>query len=438
MSHVVLVAGLGFGDEGKGSTVDHLTRKYKAHTVVRYSGGSQAAHNVITDDGKHHTFSQFGSGTLAGADTHLSRHMLVNPISLFSEEKHLREIGCSSPLDYLTVERKALVTNPFQIAANRLNELSRDKQRHGSCGMGIGETVADALARPEEALCIADLENPSVMREKLVLSCRHKFKQFEGKSLPLSRATSREWNILNDEKGVVDYCVEVYSQFARHVQFVDESYLKGAMSKGTTIFEGAQGVLLDESYGFHPYTTWSNTTFHNADSLLNEAGHRGSVERLGITRTYATRHGAGPFTTEDSQLVIPEAHNGDGDWQQGFRRGHFDLVLFRYAKAVIGHLDGLVLTHVDRLHDDFQVCKAYDWGGAQTWKLNLPTTLKAQEALTNLLFLARPVYKWLPTESVQPLALILEEAAGCPITTYSFGPCAKDKRSVSCPLSISI
>ncbi|MCE9597142.1 MAG: adenylosuccinate synthetase, partial [Spirochaetia bacterium] len=69
-----VVAGLGYGDEGKGSVTDFLVRKFGAGLVVRYNGGPQAAHNVVAPidaiGGKAipHCFAQFGSGTLAGAE----------------------------------------------------------------------------------------------------------------------------------------------------------------------------------------------------------------------------------------------------------------------------------------------------------------------------------------------------------------------------------
>ena len=43
----IVTVGLGFGDEGKGATVDYLTRQFRSDLVVRYSGGAQAAHNVV-------------------------------------------------------------------------------------------------------------------------------------------------------------------------------------------------------------------------------------------------------------------------------------------------------------------------------------------------------------------------------------------------------
>src|SRR5215210_5965423 len=93
-NRAILIADLGYGGAGKGSIVDYLTRTTGAHTVIRYNGGAQAAHNVITPDGRHHTFAQFGSGTFVpGTRTHLSRYMLVDLLALLAEAEHLRAVG---------------------------------------------------------------------------------------------------------------------------------------------------------------------------------------------------------------------------------------------------------------------------------------------------------------------------------------------------------
>src|SRR5689334_12757201 len=92
MQHAFLTVDLGFGDAGKGSIVDFLSREHLAHTVVRYNGGAQAAHRVVAAGTKprEHVFAQFGSGTLAGAATHLSRFMLLDPLAMLAEEQHLQ------------------------------------------------------------------------------------------------------------------------------------------------------------------------------------------------------------------------------------------------------------------------------------------------------------------------------------------------------------
>src|SRR5687768_12378377 len=114
----VIVIGLGFGDEGKGAVVDALCGDGSVSTVVRFNGGAQAAHNVIAG-GRHHTFSQFGSGTLAGVPTWLSRHVLVEPIALATESRELEAIGVPDPLSLMSIDAQALLTTPFHVAANR-------------------------------------------------------------------------------------------------------------------------------------------------------------------------------------------------------------------------------------------------------------------------------------------------------------------------------
>src|SRR5688572_14625628 len=165
----IILSGLGYGDEGKGTWTDFLARTEQVHTVVRFNGGAQAGHNVVTPDGRHHTFAQFGSATFVrGVSTHLSRFMLLNPLRLRREDAELRALGVSDALDRLTVDWRALVTTPFQVAANRLRELARGDARHGSCGMGIGETMEDWLAFGDRMLVAGDLAVVDTVRTRLL------------------------------------------------------------------------------------------------------------------------------------------------------------------------------------------------------------------------------------------------------------------------------
>src|ERR671935_3045894 len=100
----IILGGLGYGDEGKGATVDFLARTEPVHTVVRFNGGPQAGHNVVTPDGRHHTFSQFGSAAFVpGVLTYLARPVLVNPLNAFREAEHLRAVGVPDAFDRLVV-----------------------------------------------------------------------------------------------------------------------------------------------------------------------------------------------------------------------------------------------------------------------------------------------------------------------------------------------
>src|SRR5437588_7079917 len=101
MRRAIITVGLGFGDEGKGATVDYLARRFEADLVVRYCGGSQAGHNVQLPDGRRHTFSQFGAGTLADTParprTYLGPNVIIDPVALPREAEHLIEMGVPDP-----------------------------------------------------------------------------------------------------------------------------------------------------------------------------------------------------------------------------------------------------------------------------------------------------------------------------------------------------
>ncbi|PRX96074.1 adenylosuccinate synthetase [Allonocardiopsis opalescens] len=413
--HTVVVD-LGFGDCGKGTVVDWLCRGHRAEAVVRFNGGAQAAHNVVAPDGRHHTFAQLGAGTFVpGVLTHLSRFTLVDPLALAAEADHLAEIGVPDALDRLTVDRRALLTTPYHRAANRARETARGTERHGSCGMGIGETARYALAEPDEAPTAGDCAAPRTLRRKL--------------------AALRDR--LTDELGPLDAppvedCAAAFTAFAESVALVGEDHLPALLAAGPVVFEGAQGVLLDEWRGFHPYTTWSTTTAHNALELLAEAGDGTPPLRLGVLRTTTTRHGPGPLVTEDAALTaaLPEAHNGPGRWQGAFRVGHFDAVAHAYATAATGGVDEVALTHLDApaRAPGMGLCTAYRIDGELVAALEPgpPGDLAAQARLTERLLRAEPVIAPAPADWPEAVA----EVVGAPVTLLSSGPRATDKRDL--------
>jgi adenylosuccinate synthase len=418
-----IVVDLGFGDAGKGGLVDFLVREHRAHTVARFNGGAQAAHNVVLPDRRHHTFSQFGSGTFVpGVKTHLSRFMLVDPAALVAEERHLRSIGVGDAFERLSVDERAIVVTPYQKAANRLREMSRGDGRHGSCGMGIGETMADFVADERAVLRVGELLDGGRLREKLRALQAAKRREVEALPLSRGRMVERELRLLQDV-GTVEEFAAVFADVARRVQVMPSS---AEVVRGNVVFEGAQGVLLDEWHGFHPHTTWSTTTFANAETLLAECGYGAEITRIGATRAYLTRHGAGPFVTEDAALSrrLPEAHNRTNDWQHGFRVGWMDLAMMRYALEVVGGVDELAVTCVDHLDllEELKICTGYR--GGKTLRVDRTQDLAHQERMGNMLRDYRPVYEAVTrADYVETLA----ERLGVPVGIASHGPTFRDK-----------
>ena len=412
MKHVIVVD-LGYGDAGKGTIVDWLCSPRgggPVHTVVRFNGGAQAGHNVVTTNGRQHTFAQFGSGTFTpGVRTHLSRFVLVDPLALAAEAAHLAAIGIPDALDRLTIDRDALLVTPYHQAANQARERARGKNRHGSCGMGIGEAASYALRRRAGAPRVADCASPRALGRKLS---------------QLADQVTSELGPL-DGPPVADLC-DAYQAFANRVQLVGSGYLNHVLHAGPVVFEGAQGVLLDEWRGFHPYTTWSATTFANAETLLAETGE--TAVRLGVVRCYLTRHGPGPFPTEDPTLELPEPHNRHGTWQGPFRAGHLDAVALRYATEVAGGLDAVALTHLDTAaRAPLRLGRSYRIDGQRLERIvpGPERDLVWQERLTRMLLRARPVY----ADPGGDWPGVIEEILGAPVAILSHGPTVADKNA---------
>jgi adenylosuccinate synthase len=402
----VIVVDLGYGDAGKGTVVDWLCATRPVHTVVRFNGGAQAAHTVVRPDGRHHTFAQFGSGSFHGVRTHLSRYAVVDPLALVVEAEHLAAVGVPGALGLLTVDRDALLATPYHRAANRAREAARGTERHGSCGMGVGEAVAYALEFPAGAPRAGDCLRPTVLRHRLG-ALRDRLSTVDGiRDLPPVGAVA-----------------DAFLAFGSCVSIVDgDAELGRALGAGTVVFEGAQGVLLDEWHGFHPYTTWSTTTFANAEALLAGAG--GTAYRLGVLRTFTTRHGPGPLVTEDPTLAVTDPYNPTNPWQGRFRVGNFDAIAHRYALDVAGGVDGIALTHLDTAarHPELKLCTRYD--GTAALAPGPPGDLDRQERLTRRLLGTRPVYAGTPTDWVGAVT----DALSTPVVLTSSGPTAADKR----------
>jgi len=405
-----IATGLGWGDEGKGSVIDALCRYSDIDYVVRYNGGSQAAHNVCLPDGRHHTFAQFGSGSFVpGVATILSHHMMVNPLSFMVEREvlHSKGIAMSTPAPdpRVYVDRRALVTTPYHMQLNRAREAARGVARHGTTGMGISETVLDSLARPNDVLCCGDLNDD--FRAKLEATRDYLYGDMERLG-----ATDQFQRI------DIDYVIDQYKHFRHMVSIVTTDDIKVLLqtAKGVA-FEGAQGILLDQDYGFHPHTTWSTTTAHNAHGLVHDYELEEPC-KLGITRTYHTRHGEGPFPTENFLCDMPEPHNGDDSFPGQFRTGYLDMSLLRYAIDCNQGIDGLVVNHAD--YPQTQYCVD---NGIRMY--HTPRNLREQEGMTRQAWHSAPASGYYGTPDNWPEAIA--EMLEVKLFMVGHGPTHEDK-----------
>ena len=422
------VLGLGFGDCGKGLFTDFLCRRWQAHTVVRFNGSSQAGHNVVLPNGLHHTFSQFGSGSfIPDTATVLASPVVVHPAAMLVENDFLKKTGVNDALDRMIIDARCRVITPFHQAAGRLRELNRGPAAHGTCGAGAGETVSHSLNHPAEAIHYGDLQNPVTVRAKLEIIRKSLLAEFNETDMQSHKQTGYELKILKDEN-ISDKWLEQVSTLLKSVPPASCDAVSSRCNlNGTVIFEGAQGLLLDEWRGFHPHTTWSSTHSDAVDALALDLLLPEPVTHYGVLRTYLTRHGNGPLPTHDPNLnYLHEPHNSSDTWQGEFRRAHPDGVLLRYALSNIGTLSGLLISHLDIFDKGASLrwCSKYesiDSGYIEVIPSSAEQDLRHQMKLTELLKQASPVYDQEPVASADSFLGKLAELTDAPVSFGSYG-----------------
>ena len=352
MKRATVIIGANYGDEGKGLLTDfHAATAGPDALVVRFNGGAQAGHTVVMPDGRRHVFSHVGSGAFVDAPTFLSRFFVANPILFHREMSLLSALGVTPSV---SIDGRAPVTTPWDMLINQTVEAARGAGRHGSCGIGFGETIERNLD-PRFALTFDHL----VDRDCLVTTLDAVRRDY----LPARLAKlglSDRWPGLRD-LALSDDLLENYlndaGTFLTAVA-VDDTGIMGRA--GHVIFEGAQGLLLDQDRGAFPHVTRSNTGIRNALALAGEVGID-ALDVTYITRAYVTRHGAGPLSREldDPPESARDATNVSNAWQGSLRFAWLDLDILRQAVAAdlsdapaamrVRH--GLAVTCLDQLAD---------------------------------------------------------------------------------------
>ncbi len=367
-----IVLGAGFGDEGKGQCVHALSGPDTL--VVRFSGGHQCGHTVVSQPGVKHIFSQLGAGTFRGAATYISEYCTVFPVGLFNEYKAFQVHNADISGYY--VHPMAFVTTPYDLAFNRAVSIVN---RHGTCGVGFGTTIQ----RNEDYynLFVLDLQTPYVYDTKLKLIRKY----YEDKVTRLnmnSQITYEEE--LEAAMENWEESVDFYRRFIRIASFNEIVF-----NYKEVVFEGSQGILLDQHFGFFPHVTRSHTTSLQAMKIIEESPLVNPfIQTNYISRCYQTRHGNGPFSDETVELINTESEsNLENDWQGTFRTASLDFSLVEHAIRCDGIRNfsknkRLVFTCLDQLkdpdsfvlglkkHEFFRLVQKTDFKSAPDWDLS--------------------------------------------------------------------
>ena len=420
MSNVTVV-GAQWGDEGKGKVVDWLS--LEAGVVVRFQGGHNAGHTLVVH-GVEHRLSLLPSAVVRpGKRALIGPGVVLDPEAFLAEVKALEGRGISLSPERLGIDSRVSLILPCHARVDRAREAARGPAALGTTGRGIGPAYEDRAGR--RALRLADLADSELLRARLEVLLHH--------NNALLRAFGEEEE---DGARMADALAALAEPLLSWMADVPGELAAAGEAGERVLFEGAQGALLDLSYGTYPFVTSSHTL--PAQAALGAGVPPRAVGRvLGIVKAYATRVGAGPFAAElegplGERLGKRGAEFGTVTGRKR-RCGWLDAAALRRAVAVAG-IDALVLTKLDVLDGLEEVRFGVGYEGGEGGGAASAAGLHPQAG-------ARPVWEALPGwqgptagvrrfEDLPPAAQAyvsrLEALAGVPVWLISTSPERED------------
>ena len=344
MTNVKVVIGANFGDEGKGLMTDYFSHqainKGEQCVVVLANGGAQRGHTVTDSSGTQHVFHHFGAGTLVGAKTYCTSDYILNPMTFVKEYNELVQLGHRPPDMY--IESGCRWSTPFDMIINQILEAAREDKKHGSCGMGIWETVVRYERRPTSMQLV--MFNLMTNDKKLEY-----LRELRDVYLPARLKEEGVFDVPAEWVEIV-YSETLLQHFIDDVRFMVNHTIPAALmplsSFKNIIFENGQGLLLDQNQSFYGNnTTPSSTGSTNIIAILNKhfgkATDNVNVEMCYVTRTYMTRHGVGRFETECDKALINGSMFDETNITNPFQDN------LRYGELILPNL-------VNRVNADFE------------------------------------------------------------------------------------
>ena len=317
MPDVKFVIGANYGDEGKGLVSANLAAKAqqdnKKCLTIFYNGGSQRGHTVEFGNFRH-VYHHFAAGSEFGSDTYFHQDFLVNPMTYVQE--------CKGIICEIYMDERCRVVTPFDMIANQFAEQGRDV-RHGSCGMGIFETITRyndgggrMLTRKVGDLC--NLINDSLY--DYITDVQRYYEHRKGirfDSIPGL-----------DVEGLKRHWVDDFNAMIDDVSIVYDWSVKSLLNHyDVIIFEGGQGLALDmDNTADFPHLTPSNTGCKKMiPFIIGTLGEDTPIELYYVTRSYLTRHGNGPMPNGylDHSMIEQDMTNHPNPWQGTLRLAGF-------------------------------------------------------------------------------------------------------------------
>ncbi|MQG18858.1 MAG: adenylosuccinate synthase [SAR202 cluster bacterium] len=414
---VCAVLGGQWGDEAKGKIVDYLSEK--TDIVARFSGGNNAGHTVINDDGKF-VFHLIPVGVLwPNVQGVIGNGVVVNPDVFLSEIEELEQKK-QNVSGRIKISDRAHIVMPYHVILDNLNEISKGNDAIGTTGRGIGPAYTDKAARI--GIRAADFKDMNTLLSRLenVLTYHNAIIENVHKKEPVS---------VNE---IYEQCQSWSKKLTPFIDSVEHIVYDSIESNKNLIVEGAQGALLDLDHGTYPFVTSSHPTIGGACTGLGLLSSQIDIV-LGVFKAYSTRVGGGPFVTEllneQGELIRELAQEFGATTGRARRVGWFDSVAARYSARINGYTS-LVLTRLDVLDnfDSIKVCTHYELDGEKV--TDFPGNISILEKCT-------PIYEEIPGWTTKTAGLTdisklpsgarkyvdrIEELIGIPIGIISTGP----------------
>ena len=411
------IAGINWGDEGKGRMVDLLTEDYDA--VVRYQGGGNAGHTVINEKGKF-ALHLLPSGIFRdGVVNILGNGVALDPENLWKEIEAVRAQGVKITPENLKISDRASVLLPYHRILDELEERRLADKKYGSTKQGIAPFYSDKYQK--KTVLAGELCYPDELKT-------HISDLLEWKNLTLERVYGAEG--CTEEKMLA--WLSDYGEKIKPFVCNTGAFLRDAVKRGMNIlFEAQLGSLRDLDFGIYPYTTSSNTIAAYAPIGSGLPSAKIS-DVIGVVKAYSTCVGEGPFVSEmfgDGAKELRKAGFEYGAKTGRPRRvGALDIVATRYGVEVQGATE-IALTKLDVLSymKKIPVCTHYRVNGEITDEFPFPTSLRYAEPVIEYLdgwqtdISDVRKFEDLP-KAAQEYVLFIEKSIGAPITYVSVGP----------------
>ena len=424
----VAVIGSQWGDEGKGKIVDWLSNR--ADVVVRFQGGHNAGHTLVID-GVTYKLSLLPSGIVRGGKLSIiGNGVVIDPWALAKEIKYITNLGIKVSPESLKIAENATLILPLHQRLDSLREGLSGDDKIGTTKRGIGPAYEDKVGR--RAIRVTDLANEKSLFHKVNKLVDHHNIILRG---------MEEKELISDDvfKELVSITDKILPYMARVSSVLSEVRKAGKR----ILFEGAQGVMLDNDHGTYPYVTSSNTI---SPTALSGVGQNLKALNfvLGITKAYTTRVGEGPFPTEQENEIGEElgkkGHEFGTNTGRKRRCGWIDAVMVKHAIET-GGIDGIALTKLDVLDgfETIKICTGYTLNGkvidyfpiASEDQFNVIPIYEDIKGWSDSTYGAR-TWNDLPAEAIKYVKR-LEELIGCSVSLLSTSPEREDTILVKDP-----